>query len=223
MRIELQSILIRNWLFGVLPGRVLADLSLQFSTKKYSPNQYVFHQDDEANHLYIILEGEVSIETINVEGKMTKIAYLNTGEIFGEFAVIDEKGRSASALVSKHTILASLPSRIFKELLDNHPEFARQLLAVLVTRLRGSNQQVESLVTMNLLQRTAWMIFQISEKTGPEINLTQTELAERLSASREKVNTKLKELESFGVIKLGHRKIEILSLDDLQRISESIF
>jgi len=205
----------RHWLFGVLPGRTIADLSHQFSTKKYTKGQYVFHQDDQARRLFVILEGEVSIETINLEGKMTKITHLNPGEIFGEFALIDAEGRSASACVVRPAILASLPGKIFDKLLDDFPEFSSKMLKVLVTRLRGSNQQVESLVTLSLLQRTARLLLQIYESHGKEIRITQTELSERLFATREKVNVKLQELAQMGAIETGHGKIMIQSSERL--------
>jgi len=216
---ELQDILIRHWLFGVLPGKIIAELSQQFSTKTYKKDAYVFHQDDQARRLYVILEGEVSVETVNIDGKMTKITHLNDGEIFGEFALIDEDGRSASARVVKSSVLASLPGSVFHDLLQDFPAFSKKLLAVLVARLRGANQQVESLVTLSLLQRTAQLLLFINDQTGPEIRSTQTELAERLFATREKVNTKLKELERMDAIEIGHGKIKIL---DSGRLSELI-
>ena len=82
-------------------------------------------------------------------------------------------------------------------------------MLVLVERLRNTNHQVESLVTMTLLQRTARLLLQISGEYGPEIKTTQAELAQRLYATREKVNTKLKQLERLGSIKIGHGKILI--------------
>lgn len=205
-------------MFECLPGRVLTDLSQQFVTRKYNVKQYVFHQDDEANHLYVILDGQVSIERVNEEGKVTKISCLNSGEVFGEFALVDGMGRSASALVTKPSNLASLPGRVFEKLFEEHAAFSRQLSTVLVGRLRGSNQQVETLVTMNLLQRTARLLLQISESSGHEIIITQNELAERLFATREKVNSKLKELEALGAIKRGNRRIDILSTYELRKI-----
>ena len=90
---------------------------------------------------------------------------------------------------------------------------------MLVARLRSTNNQVESLVTLTLLQRTAKLLLQISEKTGPEVKTTQTELADRLFATREKVNSKLKELERMGAIKTGHGMILI---KDISRLSEQL-
>ena len=206
---ELQDILIRHWLFSVLPGKVIADLSLQFTIKNYAKDQYVFHQDDQAKRLFILLDGEVSIETVNLDGKITKLIHLGAGEIFGEFALIDEEGRSASARIVRKSKIASLPGQVFHDLLSAYPEFSKKLLAVLVARLRGSNHQVESLVTLTLLQRTAQLLLQLSGSSNSVIKTTQNDLSERLFATREKVNTKLKELERMGAIETGHSKITV--------------
>ena len=216
---QLQDILIRHWLFGVLPGRVIADLSFQFSSQRYSKNQYVFHQEDLADRLYVVLEGEVSIETMNLDGKVTKISLLKENELFGELALIDGKGRSASAQVTRSSIIASLNGQSFCKLLELHPSFSKQLMLVLVERLRNTNHQVESLVTMTLLQRTARLLLQISGEHGTEIRTTQSELAQRLYATREKVNTKLKHLERLGSIKIGHGKILI---KDASKLSDQL-
>lgn len=215
---QLQSILINNWLFGSLPGIIISDLSNQFTGRRYTKGQYIFHQDDQAKHIFVIIEGEVSIETISIDGKITKISQLNTGDIFGEFAVIDQGVRSANALIIRPSIVASLKSETFLSLVEKYPSFSMKIMTVLVDRLRTTNQQVESLVTMTLLQRTAKTLLQISRLTGPDIKITQTELAKRLYASREKVNSKLKELEIIGAVKRGHGTILIENPEKLSSL-----
>lgn len=213
---ELQDILMRHWLFGVLPGRTIADLSHQFATKRYKKDQFIFHQEDKADRLYVILDGEISIESYQSDGQMTKITHLHGGEIFGEFALIDEMGRSASARIVKPSTLASLKGSVFDKLLTEHPGFSRKMLHVLVGRVRATNEQVSSLVTMNLLQRTARLLLQLQGLQGNDIKITQTELSERLFASREKVNVKLKELEQLGAIETGHGQIRIRNTEALK-------
>ena len=210
---ELQDILMHHWLFGVLPGRTIADLSHQFSSKRYKNGQFIFHQDDPADRLYVILDGEVSIETYNLDGAMTKITHLHGGEIFGEFALIDDQGRSASTCVVKSATVASLSGKIFHKLLEDYPEFSKKLLQVLVSRMRSSNDQITSLVTLNLLQRTARLLQKLYGIQGSEIKITQTAISERLFASREKVNVKLKELEQMGAIETGHGRISVKNAD----------
>ena len=89
-------------------------------------------------------------------------------------------------------------------------------MEILVNRLRQSNFQIESILTMSLLQRTAQILLQLSSHTEPEIKITQTNLAFRLHATREKVNSKLKELERLGAIKTGHGKITVTNEDVLK-------
>ena len=102
----------------------------------------------------------------------------------------------------------------------DYPAFSKTLMKVLVARLRGSNKQVESLVTMSLLQRTAQILLSISSRSGPEISITQNILANQLYATREKVNSKLKELERLGAIKTGHGKIIIENSFKLSSVIE---
>ena len=152
MTYMLEDILSRHWLFGSLPERTRSDLISKFSVKKYKAKNFVFHQDDKAERLYVILDGEISVETTSMSGKVTKITHLSKGEIFGEFALIDEGLRSASAIIVRPTTLASLSAQAFHHIMEEQPGFAKSLLCVLVAHIRQSNQQIESLVTLSLFQ-----------------------------------------------------------------------
>ena len=216
----LWDILARHPLFGILPAHVVEDLLSQFTVRRYDKACYIFHQEDPAERFFVILGGEISIERFNREGRVTRIAQLFKGDIFGEFALIDKGGRSASARVSRYACLASLSVAQYNSLVDSHPEFAKKLMSVLVQRLRGSNSQVESLVTQTLLQRTARLLISLDKAKGSPISVTQRQLGERLHASREKVNGKLKELENLGAIKTGRGQINILNAGLLIRTLE---
>lgn len=215
---ELQNILIEHWLFGTLPGERIVNLTYQFSSREYKTGQYVFHQDDKADQLFVIIEGEVSIETVNIDGKVTILTHLHKGDVFGEFGLLDSRLRSASAHIIRPTILAALSVQSFDDLIANNPDFAKKLMTGLVKRLRESNEQIESIVTKSLLQRTVQCLLQISSHQGPELLITQTGLADRLFATRERVNSKLKHLERLGAIKTGHGKILIKDVERLLSI-----
>lgn len=218
MNLGLQDILLRHWLFGCLPGNVIANLSDQFSSRRYSKGTYIFHQNDKAEFLFVILDGEISIENVDLDGKLTNITHLHAGEIFGEFAIIDGQGRSAATRVVQESVVASLPGTIFKKLLTEHTEFSQKLLKVLVSRVRATNQQMECFITLSLMQRTARLLLNLANIDGTELHFTQSDLGDRLHASREKVNSKLKELEKMGLIKCGRGKITILKPNGLSML-----
>ena len=193
----------------------LADLFTYISLEE---NQYVFHQDDDAYHLFIILSGKVSIETYTEDGQITQFTHLGAGDIFGEFAVLDSGVRSAGARIMQKAKLAKLKKSDFHELLNSNPAILKQLLSFLVSRLRHSNHQIESLATQSLMQRTAYLLLTLASADGDVLNVTQKQLSDRLFASREKVNVKLKELESKGAVMCGHGKITIVSLQALRKV-----
>jgi len=214
----LLDILKTHWLFSVLDAEQVKAVSHKFCLKTYSKGQSVFHEFDTPEYLYVILQGEVSIETHTIDGKVIKIAHLDDEDVFGEFALIDNGARSAGAVATKSTELALLSRKTFQELVHDNPQFSQRLLVTLVERLRKSNNQVEALVSQSLLQRTARLLLDIQLKGSDTLKITQSQLSDRLFASREKVNTKLKLLEKLQAIETHRGSIEIIDSEVLESL-----
>jgi len=79
----------------------------------------------------VILEGEAEVAT--PDGRHRK---LGPGEHFGEMALLDHQGRSASVTAHTDLVLAAVPEWGFKPFLQDHPEVTYRLLETLSRRLR---------------------------------------------------------------------------------------
>lgn len=79
----------------------------------------------------IITDGTVTVST--VQGKTRK---LGPGDSFGEMALLDHEGRSATVRADTDVALATIPEWGFKSFLEEHPEVAYRLLQVLSQRVR---------------------------------------------------------------------------------------
>jgi CRP/FNR family transcriptional regulator, cyclic AMP receptor protein len=79
----------------------------------------------------IITDGTVTVST--VQGKTRK---LGPGDSFGEMALLDHEGRSATVKADTDVALATIPEWGFKSFLEEHPEVAYRLLQVLSQRVR---------------------------------------------------------------------------------------
>ncbi len=220
MQSMLLDILKNHWLFSALTDEKLSACVAAVHMQTYEAGQYVFHQMDDPQKLYIIIRGEVSIETHSLAGKVIKIKHLIDGDIFGEFALIDDGPRSANAVVMKPTEVAALNRSVFQNIMKSDIEFSQRLLRVLVNRLRHSNHQVESLVSQSLSQRTARLLCLLQAQKGDVIKVTQKQLSDRLFASREKVNEKLQVFEARGAILKTRGRVEIVNLDTLKKLSD---
>lgn len=218
MQSQPNLLLQHHWLFSCLSLTELHITAERLHSKAFSSGEYIFHQNDSANSLYIIKSGEVSIETISFNGEITILATLAENEIFGEFALVDGKPRSASARVTKASEIMYLEKRHFIELIEGSSKFSFKLAAGIVERLRSSNHQIESLNAHSLKNRVIHKLLELcSGENSVIIRLTQTQLAERVSASREKVNKALKDLERKGMVSIKRGEINILDVSRMER------
>ena len=79
----------------------------------------------------IITDGSVTVKTVT--GKSRK---LGPGDSFGEMALLDHEGRSATITAETDVTLASIPEWNFKPFLKEHPEVAFRLLQTMSRRVR---------------------------------------------------------------------------------------
>ena len=94
-----------------------------------------------------------------------------------------------------------------------------KLIAELISRLRKTDSQLEDSALLDLGGRLAQRLLE-EAGDGAMVTLTQTELARRIGASREKVNRKLHEWEDEGWVALGRSGVKLKARDKLAALIE---
>lgn len=112
--------------------------------ESYEPGQYIFFEGDQQAHFYIVEKGEVLIFTMNANGEKIDIANVIEGEQFGEFALLDNAPRSASALAVKPCTLIKVSEEGYNHLLNELPPWAMSMMRTLVVRLKHLNNLLKS-------------------------------------------------------------------------------
>jgi signal transduction histidine kinase len=81
---------------------------------------YLFREGDAAYGICLVLKGEV--EMVKTAGKSEKVlSCFSAGDYFGEVAVLDGFGRSTCARARSLASIATIPSDVLFEVLDNEP------------------------------------------------------------------------------------------------------
>jgi len=218
MQSNLIQLLQQHWLFRCLTSTEINFIAKRLRHKTYLSGEYIFYQGDEPTYLYVVISGEVSVEVISENGQATILASLFQNEIFGEFALIDGKPRSASARARAETEIAYLNKSEFLTLIESNPKFSLGLASGLVTRLRSSNDQIERLSTKPLRVRILAALLELCHgQDSSIIKFTQMELAQKVSGSREKVNINLKAFERQGFITISRGQIEIHDIPRMEQ------
>jgi CRP-like cAMP-binding protein len=122
-------------IFRVLNEKVLAGITQLFEKLHCGPGHIVFKQGDEADAIYVILDG--SVEVLEDGHSPKVLAYLTSGDCFGEMGIIHDSLRNATVRVPEEAVLLKLPRKAFEELQTYFPEITREVTEVINRRLSG--------------------------------------------------------------------------------------
>jgi NADH dehydrogenase len=106
----------------------------------FEPGQEVFRRDDVGDRIYIILAGEAEVVGER-DGKEVTLARLQSGEYFGEMALLNQTKRSATVRCIKALDVLSLPKREFGLLTKNLPDLKASFEMVAKRRLKEDTDQ----------------------------------------------------------------------------------
>jgi CRP/FNR family transcriptional regulator, cyclic AMP receptor protein len=118
-------------LFTGLPDKELRSIEKELKVITHPAGHDIVVKGGSGVGFMIITEGSVTVTT--VQGKKRK---LGPGDSFGEMALLDHEGRSASIKADTQVVLATIPEWNFKSFLGEHPEVAYRLLQALSQRVR---------------------------------------------------------------------------------------
>jgi CRP-like cAMP-binding protein len=169
---------------------------------------------DPGDAVYVVLDGEIEIRTASRAGREVRFVALGKGSIVGEMAVLDGGPRSADMGATRRSRLWRIPRAALLEQLEAEPAAAVSLLVELVGRLRRTNAALEAQTTLDLGGRLARLLLAEQNARGL-VALSQTELARRIGASREKVNRKLKEWSDDEQVAVTTAGVRILNAERL--------
>jgi CRP-like cAMP-binding protein len=199
----------------------LIAFSQDLRLREYAKGQIVFEQGDLGHTLSIILNGKIRVFRLTPSGLETTLTILGTGDLVGEFAVIDQQPRSASArAVGKSTLLQMNADTFFRHIREL-PNLALGLMRVLVAKTRWTAAYAETIARYDAAGRLLHILLLFNEKFGEEkpdqtyildLGLNQTDLASLVGVRREWVNRILQYWSKKKLVEFEGGKLVILDL-----------
>jgi len=165
--------------------------------------------DQPGDVVYLLVEGTVKILAEQPDTREVILAFLGAGDTVGEMSLVDSAGRSANVLTIDECTFYWMNRAAFQDCLQI-PEFSNNLVRLLCARLRLANEQIQSLSSLDVAGRVARQLLAFAERYGqPQtdgtritLRLTQSDLAQLVGASRERVNQIMVDLRQKGLIAL---------------------
>ncbi|KAJ5577562.1 Lysophospholipase nte1 [Penicillium hispanicum] len=122
-------------LTSLLP-RLLLHIDFALEWVQVNAGQVIYHQGDESDAIYLVLNGRLRSVLEGPNGKMTVIGEYGQGESVGELEVMTESTRPATLHAIRETELAKFPRSLFNSLAQEHPGITIQVSKLIAQRMR---------------------------------------------------------------------------------------
>jgi len=179
------------------------------------PPQTVFvNEGDAADSAFVILSGRVKVFASDAEGNEIVLNVCGPGECIGDMA-LDGGPRSASVVTLDRVSCAVVAREALRRAVASDPDFALLLISTLIRRNRLATSKIKGLALQGVRERVHALLQGLAvERDGLRIvgeKLSQTEIAQRVGASRDMVGRVFKELQQDGAIRVDRRQITLLA------------
>jgi len=212
-------------LFSDLSDQSLKVITGKMVARSYDKEKMILVEESAGETFFLISNGTVKITRMSDDGREVILAILGTGDFFGEMALLDGEGRSANVIALEDAEVLTLQRSDFLDILERFPKIAIHLLKELTTRIRHSDQQIESLSLSGAEQRIALVLIRLAEEMGQikEGTVTiehipyQQDIANMAGTSRETVSRVYKMLEDKNHIVRDGKILKIIDFPIFSR------
>lgn len=107
-------------------------------THTYIPGDIIFNEGDPGCTAYIMERGKVEV-SITQNGKRLVLAEYDSGDLFGEMALIDDTPRSATVTALEPTEVIAIDRSLFEKAFDNAHPLVNLFMHTILYNLRKTN------------------------------------------------------------------------------------
>ncbi|MBF0354894.1 MAG: Crp/Fnr family transcriptional regulator [Alphaproteobacteria bacterium] len=194
------------------------------SWKRYRAEEQIIDRDSDARDVFFVVSGKVRIVNYSLSGREVTLGDVSAGGHFGELAALDGEPRSASVMALEDTVVATMSPDVFIRLIQAHPESTLFILQSLSRIVRRSTERIMDLSTLGANNRVHAELLRLARAAAKNDANHATlspipvhsDIASRVSTTRETVARVLNELAREGIVKREKDSLKVLNIEALE-------
>lgn len=115
--------------------------------KVYGEGELIVREGDDGDCMYVIQSGRVEILLERPEGT-TRLAILETGDVFGEMALFTQEPRSATVRAFDQARVLTVDKRGFLKRMHQDPSLAFYILKKMSQRIKNLDKEIAHLKSL---------------------------------------------------------------------------
>jgi CRP/FNR family transcriptional regulator, cyclic AMP receptor protein len=193
--------------------------------REFPAGHVLFRDGEPGKEMFVIQTGKVRIAK-TVRGVEKTLITLGPGAFLGEMAILNNKPRSATAIVEEDAKLLVIDPKTFEAMVRGNAEIAVRLIKTLAQRLQESDDQIENLLLKDPNSRLVHFLLNMAKKAQPQgeepinVDLTVKELAGKVGLELEQVNDVLNKLIRAKLVQIVDTGLIIHNVQKLREFLE---
>lgn len=195
--------------------------------KEYKKNEFIFKEDTKPRSLICLSRGKVKIFKEGVGGREQIIRLAKPGGFIGYRALFANQQYHASAVALEESVACIINKKQLFEVMNREPQLTFKILKSLATELGFSNMRTISLTQKHIRGRLSESLLFLVDTYGFEEDgitikayLSREDIANLSNMTTSNAIRTLSTFAAERVLSLEGRKIRVLEMDKLKRISE---
>jgi len=143
--------------FNGLSAAEIQLLAPFFAPQTWVAGTVIFEQGDYAEHLYLVVSGEVTIRYKPDDGPIMNVARIQPGGAFGWSAAMGNPAYTSGAVCALDSEVLRIRGVDLRMLCEKHPELGKVILdrlsAIIAQRQRSQQSRVNSMLANGLRQQ----------------------------------------------------------------------
>jgi CRP-like cAMP-binding protein len=192
---------------------------------RFEDDQIMLVQGDAGDFLYVLTSGLVKVIVAAVSGAQTTLAIRSRGDLVGEFALLDDKPRTATARAAGPVTAVKVGGAAFLAIASRSPAAQTAVTRYLLAKMRAATERCAAERIWDARERLAQVLYELGEQHAQpdadgmiRIPITQSELGELAGVAVSTAERVLKELRKQGVVSTRYREITVRDMAYLDSI-----
>ena len=212
-------------LFKGLSEQQYDDLAMVVVDQEFARGRTIFSEGDDGVGFYVIISGQIKIYKLSPEGKEQILHVFGPGEPFAEAAVFAGSSYPAHAMALKTSRCFFIPRQAFRDLIEENPSLAMNMMASLSMRLKRFAHMIEDLSLKEVPGRLAAHLLYLDSEQGGNSDEVQLEigkahLASLLGTIPETLSRILTRMNKQGFIDSEGKTVRLLDREGLEDLAD---
>lgn len=205
---------------GLPPADMNVFLNAAF-LRRYKKHEYIYHQGDEADRFFIIVEGWLRLYRETIEGTESVSDILTRADIFGEGLMFYQNNNYMfSAQAVEDTQILEISKSVLRRRAEENPDILKRIMMSVCEKIERLQTENERLASMSATQRVACLLLRLSSSmlgNGGTFTFPYDKslAAAQLGMKRETFSRALLFLREYGVNVNGAE----VRIDNFQRLA----